>query len=134
MRRNGFRFAGSLQHEELRQDCNSLEPDGESPEDLSSVSAHPDRIPVPATHLGKRVFVWEQYRQYRAGSDQILHLECVQVRIVGRLVVVEHEVDGVRGGADKDDLEDGVVQRLALVEGPEEIDVSRYVYDEVEEL
>jgi hypothetical protein len=63
-----------------------------------------------------------------------LHLECVEIWVVGGLVVVEHEVDGVRGGADEDDLEDGVVERAGRVEGPEKVDVSRHVYDEVEEL
>jgi hypothetical protein len=33
-------------------------------------------------------------------------------------VVVEHKVDGVRGGADEDDFKDGVVERAGLVEGP----------------
>jgi hypothetical protein len=37
---------------------------------------------------------------------------------VGRFEVVEHEVDRVRGCADEDNLEDGVVERLGLVEGP----------------
>ena len=53
---------------------------------------------------------------------------------MGGLVVVEHQVDGVRGSTDEDDLENGVVERLGLVEGPEKIDVARNVYDEVEEL
>lgn len=51
-----------------------------------------------------------------------------------RLVVVEHEVDGVGRSADEDDLEDGVVERLGFVEGPEEVDVTREVDDQVEEL
>jgi hypothetical protein len=37
---------------------------------------------------------------------------------VGRFEIVEHEVYGVRGRADEDNLEDGVVERLGLVEGP----------------
>lgn len=31
MRGDGFRFARSLQHEQLWEDCNRLEPDGERP-------------------------------------------------------------------------------------------------------
>jgi hypothetical protein len=50
------------------------------------------------------------------------------------LVVVEHEVDGVRGGADENDLEDSVVEGAGLVEGPQQVDVSREVDNEVEEL
>lgn len=53
---------------------------------------------------------------------------------MGGLVVVKHEVDGVRGAADEDDLENGVVERLGLVKGPEKVDVARDIYDEVEEL
>jgi hypothetical protein len=37
---------------------------------------------------------------------------------VGWLEVVKHEVDGVRGGADEDYLEDGVIERVGLIEGP----------------
>lgn len=50
------------------------------------------------------------------------------------LVVVEHEVDRVRGRANEYDLEDGVVERLGFVEGPEKVDISRNVYDQVKEL
>ena len=99
----------------------------------------PQSIPVlfflpGCTHLCEVVFVREENGQDRAGSDEVLHLEGIEVRVLGGFVVVEHEVDGVRGGADEDDLEDGVVERLGLVEGPEKIDVTRNVYDEVEEL
>jgi hypothetical protein len=63
-----------------------------------------------------------------------LHFERVEIRVVGGLVIIEHKVDGIGRSADEDDLEDGVVECLALIEGPEEIDVSRHVYDEVEKL
>jgi hypothetical protein len=53
---------------------------------------------------------------------------------VGGFEIVEHEVYGVRGRADEDNLEDGVVERLGLVEGPQQIDVSCEVDDEVQEL
>jgi hypothetical protein len=86
------------------------------------------------TYLGERVLVREQDRQHRARANQVLHLEGVEVRVVRGLVVVEHEVDGVGRGADEDDFEDGVVERAGRVEGPEKVDVSRHVYDEVEEL
>jgi hypothetical protein len=98
------------------------------------ISTRLDGIPVSSTHLGQRVFVRKQYREHRACTNQILHLERVQVRIVGGLVVVEHQINGVCGSADEDDLEDGVVECRGRVEGPEEVYVSRYVYDEIEEL
>lgn len=53
---------------------------------------------------------------------------------MGRLEVVEHEVYGIRGCADEDDLEDGVVQRMRVVEGPEKVDVSTKVNNQVQEL
>jgi hypothetical protein len=37
---------------------------------------------------------------------------------MSRLEVVEHQVYGVRGRADEDDFEDGVVERIGLVKGP----------------
>jgi hypothetical protein len=53
---------------------------------------------------------------------------------VSWLVVVEHEVYGVRGRADEDDLEDGVVERFRCVESPYKINVSCKVDNQVEEL
>ena len=70
------------------------------------------------TYLGEGVVVWKHDRQQCAYSNQVLHLERVQVRVVGRFVVIQHEVHGIGGGADEDNLEDGVVQHLGLVEGP----------------
>lgn len=63
-----------------------------------------------------------------------MYLERVEIRVVRRLKVVEHEVYGVGRCADEDDLEDGVVQRLGLVEGPQEVNVPCEVHDEVQEL
>lgn len=50
------------------------------------------------------------------------------------LVVVEHQVDRVSGGADEDYLEDGVVEVLRFVKRPEKVDVAGDVDDEVQEL
>jgi hypothetical protein len=52
---------------------------------------------------------------------------------MGWLVVVEHEVDNVELRAYEDDLEDGVPDIFRRVR-PEEVEVSRYVDGEVEEL
>lgn len=51
-----------------------------------------------------------------------------------RLVVVEHEVDGVCRCGDEDDLEHCVVKRRGQVKGPEQVDVPGNVDEEVEEL
>ena len=132
---DGFGLAGSLQHEELRKNGNGFEPDRKGPEDLPQrLAAYFFCAGGTNAHLGEAVFVREQYRQHSASADEILHLEGIEVGVVGGLVVVEHQVDGVRGSADKDDLEDGVVERLGLVEGPQKIDVARDIYNKVEEL
>ena len=51
-----------------------------------------------------------------------------------RLVVIEHEVDSVGGCADEDDLENGVVERFGFVEGPQQVDVTREIDHQIEEL
>lgn len=51
-----------------------------------------------------------------------------------RLEVVEHEVYGVCGCANENDLEDGIVQRVGVVEGPEKVNVSSQVNNQVQEL
>ena len=53
---------------------------------------------------------------------------------MGGPVVVEHEVDGVGGGDEEDDLENGEVQLRELVKGPQQVDITRDVDNEVEEL
>ena len=53
---------------------------------------------------------------------------------MGGLEVVEHEVNSVRGCADEDYLEDGVVKRIWVVEGPKEVDVSTEIHNQVEKL
>lgn len=134
MRCNRFCFTGPLQHEELGQDSDRLEPDGECPHDLHNSLASYRALRFVATHFRQCVLVREQHRQYCAEGQQVLYFECVKVRVVGRLEVVEHEVYGIRGCADEDDLEDGVVQRMGVVEGPEKVDVSTKVNNQVQEL
>ena len=53
---------------------------------------------------------------------------------MGRLKVVEHEVYRVRRCADENNLEYGVVERMGVVEGPQEVDVSSEVHNQVQEL
>lgn len=50
------------------------------------------------------------------------------------LVVVEHEVDGVRGRADEDNLKDGVVEIIGIVKCPEQVNVSCYIDNQIQKL
>lgn len=61
----------------------------------------------------------EKDREDRADSQKVLNLEGVNVRVVGGLVIVQHEVDNVTGGADEEELEGGEVKRIE--ESPEQI-------------
>lgn len=69
-------------------------------------------------YLDWSVLVWEQNGENGASSNQVLYFERVEIRVVGWLVVVEHEVDGICRAANKDNLEEGVPQALGRV-GPE---------------
>lgn len=53
---------------------------------------------------------------------------------MGGLEIVEHEVNGVGGCADEHNLENGIVQRVRVVEGPKEVNVSTEVNNQVKEL
>jgi len=112
MRRYGLCLACSLQQEELWKDGHALEPDAEGPGDL----------------IG-RVFIRVDEREDERAAEQVLHAEGVEIWIVGRLVRVGHKVDGVAGRAEEEQLENGVVG--AVEEGPEEIDIARYVHYQV---
>jgi hypothetical protein len=62
------------------------------------------------SYLGKLVFVREYDAQNGASCDQVLNSEGIEVGIVGWLVVVEHQVDDIGGGSNKDELESSVPQ------------------------
>lgn len=98
MRGNGLCAAGALQHEQLRQDRNTLEPDAERPE-----------------HLRRDVLGREDDCNDSGASEEVLDLEGVLVGIVCGLVLVEHHPDDVGLGADEDDLEGGVPERVGGV-------------------
>jgi hypothetical protein len=95
--------AGALQHEQLRKDRDTLQPDAERPE-----------------HLGGSIFVREDDGEHGGGSEEVFGAESVLVRVVGRLVIVEHQVNDVGLGGDEDDLKGGVPERKGRV-GPQEI-------------
>lgn len=103
MRGNRLRAAGTLQHKQLGQDGDALEPDAESPEDF-----------------GGSVVGGEEDCEDRGATDQVLDAEGVLVGVVGGLVVVEHEVDDVGLGGDEDDFEGCVPERGGGV-CPEEV-------------
>ena len=92
MRGDGLGFARALEHEELREDGNALEPDGECPQDL-----------------GELVAIGEEDGEDSGAAEEVLDFEGVDVGVVGWLVVVEHEVDGVGLGGEEEELEGGVV-------------------------
>jgi hypothetical protein len=61
-----------------------------------------------------------------------LYAESVDVGIVSGFVGCCHEINGVAGGTEEEELEGCVVG--AVGEGPEDIEVAGGVYDEVESL
>jgi len=89
---DGVGLAGALQHEELRQDGDGLEPDAEGPEDLE-----------------RRVLVGEEQREHRRAEQQVLHAEGVEGRGLRGLVRRRHQVEGVAGGGEEEQLEERVV-------------------------
>jgi hypothetical protein len=95
--------AGALQHEQLRKDRDTLQPDAERPE-----------------HLGGSVLVGENDGKHSGSAKEVFGTEGVLVRVVGGLVIVEHQVNDVGLGGDEDDLEGGVPERKGRV-SPQEI-------------
>lgn len=79
------------------------------------------------TCLAERILVGEEYCESSASTQEKLDLESVDVWVMGRLVVVEHQIQGVCGRADEKDLEDCIVGGIG--EGPEEI-LSGLISDE----
>lgn len=72
-----------------------------------------------AANLGDAIIAWEENREHRANSEEVLNLESIDVGIMCGFVVIEHEVDDVGRGADKQKLERGEVQGVG--ERPEKI-------------
>lgn len=70
VRGDSLGFAGALEHEELGQDGNGLEPDAEGPEDL----------------IG-RVLVWKQDGHCSGAADQILDAEGIEAWVMRGLVL-----------------------------------------------
>lgn len=91
--RDGFSLAGSLQHEELRENGDGLQPDGEGPEDFAD-----------------SILLGEQDGENGGSTEEVVDLEGIDVGIGGGLVSVGHEVDDVALGANEHDLEEEVVE------------------------
>lgn len=102
VRCDGLCLASPLQHEQLRQDRHTFQPDGECPQ-----------------HFRNGPLVWEDDSEDGGGARQVGDAEGVEVRIEGGLVVVQHHVKSIGGRAEEDDLENCVPR--AVGEGPEEI-------------
>lgn len=113
VRGDGLGLSRALEHKQLGQDGDALEPDRESPRDLP-----------------ERVFIGHQEGEDGGASEEILHAEGVEGRVVGRLVGVGHQVDDVPLRAEEEDLEDDVIDGL----GVEEVEVARDVDYHVETL
>lgn len=62
------------------------------------------------SYLRELVFVGKQDAQNSASCNQVLNSEGIEVGIVCRLVVVEHQVDDIGRGSNEDELEGGVPQ------------------------
>lgn len=103
VRRDRLGLARALQHEQLRQDGHALQPDAERPQ-----------------HLGDLVAVGEEDAQDGGGEEQVLDLERVDVGVVGRAVVGQHQVEGVGLGGEEEEFEGGVVEGAGR-EGPEDV-------------
>lgn len=51
----------------------------------------------------------EKQGQNGADSKEVLNLEGIKVWIMGRFVVIEHEVNDIPGGTNEEDLECGEI-------------------------
>lgn len=49
-------------------------------------------------------------------------------------IIIEHEIHSVCGSGNEDDLEDSIVEILGFVKGPDKINVTGNVDEQVEEL
>lgn len=57
------------------------------------------------TNLGETVVVREEKGQDSADSKEVLDLECIDIWVMGGLVVVQHEIDDVARGSNEEELE-----------------------------
>ena len=72
-----------------------------------------------STHLGKLILVWEQDGENSTSTEKILYFEGIDIRIMGWLIVVDHQIDGVCRGREEEQFEGRVPRRVR--KGPEDI-------------
>ena len=111
---DGLGLAGLGDHEELGQDGDTLQVDGEGPEDLHHAE-----------------LVVEQHGEERGGAEEEFHAEGVVIAVIRRLELEVHEVDGGGGAGDEEHLHDGVVD---ADEVGDEIQVAGDEHDQEEDL
>ena len=92
MRGNGLCFTGPLQHEQLRQNGDALEPNAEGPGDFEEGVLH-----------------GEEDGQDKGEAEKEFYAEGVEVGVVCWLVGARHQVDDVALRGDEEDFEDEVV-------------------------
>ncbi len=96
MRGYGFGFAGSLKHEELWEDGNGFQPNREGPQHLGQTlilaytAANPYKGRGWGPDLSDFVAVGKEDCKDCTSTKQVLNLQRIDVRIVSRLVVIEH--------------------------------------------
>jgi len=71
------------------------------------------------TNLGETVVVREEKGQDGTDPKKVLDLECIDIGVMGRLVVVQHEIDNVARRSNEEELEGSEVQRVG--KGPEKV-------------
>ena len=103
MRSDSLVLARQMQHEQLRQYRHALQPDAKRPQ-----------------HLSQLVAIGKEDPEHPRGGEQVLHLEGVDVGVVGRAVVGQHEVEGVGLGGEEEEFEGRVVEGAGC-EGPEDV-------------
>lgn len=91
MRRDIIRFTRPLQHEQLWEDGNGLQPDAERPQ-----------------HFGNLVSVREKDAEGGSARKKVLNFEGVDCGIVCGFIIVDHKVDYVGLGGEEEDFEGGV--------------------------
>lgn len=76
---------------------------------MSALIATP--IVSGTAYLPRLILVRKEDGHNGASYEEVLNFECVEIRVVGWLVIVEHEINGICRGRYEDDFEGCVPQR-----------------------
>lgn len=82
----------------------------------SSACSCCQRVVADLSHI---VLVWEQHSEHQASAQEILYFEGIDARVMGGLIIVEHEIDGIGRRSEEHQLEGGVPCRVG--KSPEDI-------------